>query len=405
MHSKRVFLRILFGAAAMLAAMATAADAVPVSSAQAESIDTVIARRMEESGVMGVGAAVIIGGKVVWTKGYGYSDKEHGVPFTPSTVMNIGSISKTVTGVAMMRAAQDGKLALDADINRYLPFKVVNPYHPGEPITLRQLATHTSGIADHPTVYRDSYHFGGDAPQPLGEFLKGYLAAGGATYSKDNFVDAKPGTQREYSNIGAGLAGYIIERAVGEKLNAYTKRLIFAPLGMNDSGWFLSEVPAARHATLYVAQDGITVPILPYGLTTYPDGGVRTSVADLSRFFIALLGDGSYDGARILAPAAVREMTRFQFSPADKPANMALDKENSGLFWGTKMSVTRVGHGGSDPGLKTEMLANLQKDIGIILFVNTSLPEQDLRHHVALYKAVWAHAEALKLAQATGGAR
>jgi len=164
-------------------------------------------------------------------------------------------------------------------------------------------------------------------------------------------------------------------------------------------------MPAAKHATLYVAQDGITIPILPYGLTTYPDGGVRTSVADLSKFFIALLGDGSHDGARILDAASVQEMTRFQFHQANKPANMALNKENSGLFWGTKMSVTRVGHGGSDPGLKTEMLANLQKDIGVILFINTSLSEQDMRHYVSLYKAVWAHAEALKLAQVAGGAR
>lgn len=398
MHVKKAFVKMMVVAAAMFGATASAADVAP-----AQGIDSTIARHMEQAGIMGMGAAVIIGGKVVWTKGYGYADKEHGVPFTPSTVMNIGSISKTVTGVAMMRAAQDGKLNIDADINRYLPFKVVNPYHPGERITLRHLATHTAGIADHPTVYRDSYHFGGDATEPLGDFLKGYFVAGGATYSKDNFIDAKPGTQREYSNIGAGLAGYIIERAVGEKLSTYTKRLIFAPLKMNDSGWFLSEMPAARHATLYVAQDGITIPILPYGLTTYPDGGVRTSVADLSKFFIALLGDGAYEGARILDPAAVEEMTRFQFNPANKPANMVLNKENSGLFWATKMSVTRVGHGGSDPGLKTEMLANLQKDIGIVMFINTSLAEQDMRHYVALYKDVWAHAEALKLAQVTGG--
>jgi CubicO group peptidase (beta-lactamase class C family) len=394
MHFKQTVLKILLVAASLSATIASAADVAPP-----QSIDSAIAKRMEEAGVMGLGAAVIIGGKVVWAKGYGYADKEHGVPFTPATVMNIGSISKTVTGVAMMRAVQEGKLSLDADINRYLPFKVVNPYHPAERITLRQLATHTAGIADHPTVYRDSYHFGGDATEPLGDFLKGYFVPGGATYSKDNFVDAKPGTQREYSNIGAGLAGYIVERAVGEKLNTYTKRIIFTPLKMNDTGWFLSEIPAAKHATLYVAQDGITIPILPYGLTTYPDGGVRTSVADLSKFFIALLGDGSYEGARILSAAAVQEMTRFQFSEANKPLNTVLTKENSGLFWATKMSVTRVGHGGSDPGLKTEMLANLVKDIGIVMFINTSLPEQDIRHYVSLYKALWAHAEALKLAQ------
>lgn len=366
----------------------------------AAPIDSFIAKRMEESGIMGVGAAIIVDGKMVWSKGYGFADKANGVPFTPDTVMNVGSISKTVTGVAMMRAVQEGKLSLDDDINKYLPFKVVHPHFPNERITLRQLATHTSGIADRWTVYRDSYHFGGDAPQALGDFLKSYFVPGGQAYAKDNFVNAKPGTHREYSNIGAGLAGYITEIAVGEKLNTYTQRHIFAPLGMHNSGWFLSDIAPARHARLYVAQEGMTVPILQYGLTTYPDGGLRTSVADLSKFFAALLNDGAVAGARILDAKTVQEMIRFQYNEANKPINVKLDKENSGLFWSTKMSVTRVGHGGSDPGLKTEMLANLSRDTGVILFANTSVSEQDMRHYIAIFKELWKHAEVMKSSQA-----
>ena len=104
-----------------------------------------------------------------------------------------------------------------------------------------------------------------------------YIMPGGIHYSKDNFLNVRPGTHRDYSNIAAGLAGYIVERAVGEKLNTYTRRHFFSPLRMTSTGWSLSEIPAARLATLYVAQDGITIPIPPYELTTYPDGGVRTS--------------------------------------------------------------------------------------------------------------------------------
>src|SRR5205085_7400589 len=144
-------------------------------------------------------------------KGYGYADVATRKPFTPDTVMNIGSISKTVTGVALMRAVQEGKLSLDADINRYLPFKVANPHHPGEPITLRQLATHTSGISDRWEVYKDTYFYGGEPDETLGDFLRAYFTPGGKHYATDNFLEAKPGTQREYSNIGAGLAGYIVE--------------------------------------------------------------------------------------------------------------------------------------------------------------------------------------------------
>lgn len=382
--------------AAMLVAMlvsnwAGAADAPA-------GIDARIQARMAEAGLVGVGAAVIIDRKVAWSKGYGFADKQRGVPFTPDTVMAIGSISKTFTGVAMMQAVQDGRLSLDEDINRYLPFKVVHPVFPEARITLRQLATHTSGITDRWAVYERLYHWGGDAPETLGDFLPGYLAVGGKDYAPENFVPHAPGTHRDYSNIGAALAGYIVERAVGEPLNIYTRRTIFAPLRMARSGWLLSEVPADAHATLYVAQDGFSIPLPPYGLTTYPDGGVRTSVAELSRFFIALLGGGQYEGARILQPASVAEMTRLQYTAANKPGNIVLAEKNSGLFWATKYDGRFVGHGGSDPGVRTEMLATPEGDVAVVLFTNTSLPERDGKVYAELFKDVWEHAQALKSA-------
>ena len=378
----------------LLAGQATAGEQAQPSTTT-HTIDSFIVQRMDEAGVMGLGAAILIDKKVVWMKGYGFADKERAVPFTPDTIMNIGSISKTFTGVAMMRAIQEGKLSLDVDINTYLPFKVINPHHPNEKVTLRHLATHTSGITDRWSVYKDTYHYGG-TPEPLRDFLKSYFVAGGRYYSKDNFLNVKPGTHREYSNIAAGLAGYIVEVAVGKKLNVYTKDHIFTPLRMNNTGWFLSEIDPAKHAKLYVAQKGFTIPIPQYELTTYPDGGVRTSVSDLSKFFIALLNDGVYEGTRILDKRSVEEMLRFQYTDSNKPVNVSLQEVNSGLFWRTKFNVTRIGHGGSDPGLQTEMLSNLSRDVGVILFTNTSLSDQEMRHHVAIFLELWKHAEALK---------
>jgi len=351
---------------------------------------------MDEAGIVGLGAAIVVDRKVVWMKGYGFADKRRAVPFTPDTVMNIGSISKTFTGVALMRAVQEGKLSLDEDINFYLPFKVVNPNSPTEKITLRQLATHTSGITDRRSVYDETYHYGGEAPEPLGDFLKSYLVPGGPYYSRDNFLNAKPGTHREYSNIGAGLAGYVVEVAVGMKLNAYAKERIFVPLGMSHTGWALAEVDPERHARLYVAQNGSTIPIPLYELTTYPDGGVRTSVSDLSKFFIALLNEGVYEGARILDGRWVEEMIRFQYTKSNKPANVSLEEVNAGLFWQSKFNVTRMGHNGSDPGVRTWMLANLSKDIGVIMFANTSLSGEEERHQVDIFRELWKHAEAWK---------
>jgi CubicO group peptidase (beta-lactamase class C family) len=367
----------------------------PSTSSANGSIDCIVEQRMQEAGIVGLGAAIIVNRKLVWMKGYGYADKQREVPFTPNTIMNIGSITKTFTGVALMRAVQEGKLALDEDINRYLPFKVVNPYFPEARITLRQLATHTSSITDRSSVYGGTYHYGGDSPEPLGEFLKSYFTSSGRYHSKENFLNARPGAQYEYSNIAAGLAGYIVEIAVGEKLNVYTRRHIFAPLKMDSTGWFLSEISLANHSKLYVAQGGLTTPIELYGGTTYPDGGVRTSVADLSRFFIALLNEGEYEGARLLEKQSVEEMLRLQFTDAKKPDNINLKEKNSGIFWATKRDVTRIGHAGTDPGVKTEMLSDLSKEIGVILFTNTSQCDHEFRKFFEISDDLWKYAATL----------
>ena len=400
---KIMFVAVLMAGSVLHSGQATAGREVQtVQAGLAGSTDHSIERRMQEARIVGLGAAIIVNRKLVWTRGYGFADRERAVPFTKDTIMNIGSISKTITGAALMLAVQEGKLSLDEDINKYLPFKVANPSFPNERITLRQLATHTSSITDRGSVYATAYHFGRDSPQPIGEFLHDYFASGGKNYSKDNFMGSKPGTNREYSNIGAGLAGYIVELAVGEQFNMYTKRTIFAPLKMKNTGWLMSEIDMAKHSNLYIAQ-GLAVPIQLYGLTTYPDGGLRTSVVDLSRFFIALLDGGVYKGVRILDRESVDEMFRFQYSPANKPDNVKLNGEgsvNSGIFWATKQSLARIGHSGADPGLVTMMLSDVDRQIGVILFVNTAVRPEDGEAYGAIFDDLWQLGVALKGARA-----
>ena len=360
-------------------------------------IDTTIERKMNELKIVGIGAAVIIDKKLAWTKGYGYADKENKIPFTPSTIMNIASISKTFTGVCIMKAVEDGKVSLDEDINTYLPFKVMNPNFPNEKITLRHLTTHTSGLADRYPFYTDStYFYGGAKPEALGEFLKNYFLPGGKYYSNDNFLKSKPGTYRDYSNIGAGLAGYIVELRTGKKLNEYAKQHIFKPLQMSNTGWFLADINIDHHAKLYKKQ-GDSIQLIPlYEGTTYPDGGVRTSVNELSKFFICLLNNGEYDKTRILKKKTLDEMLRFQFNESNKPENVKLDKLNSGIFWATKMGATRIGHNGSDPGVRTFMLSDLTKEIGVVLFFNTSLSEKEEGKFFDIYEEFYKWALSLK---------
>ncbi len=372
-----------------------AGETRPAPANASAALDAVIVEKMREVGIVGVGAAIIVDRQVVWHKGYGFADKQRSKPFTPDTVMGIASITKTFVGVSMMRAVHEGKLSLDEDINQYLPFRVVNPHHPGEIITLRQLATLTSSITDRWKVYSGTYHYDGDSPERLGHFLEQYFSVGGKYYSRDNFLDARPGTRRDYSNIGAALAGYIVERAVGEPLNVYTRKHIFEPLNMSNSGWFLSEIDLGNHSRIYVSHNGHIIPIALYGSTTYPDGGVRTSVADLSKFFLALLGGGAHEGVRILDKAGTAEMLRFQFTDANRPVNFPATEGNSGLFWRTKFNGKLMGFGGNDPGIQTEMLSDLSGKVGLVLFMNTSLSGADQQASTAIFKALWKHAETL----------
>jgi CubicO group peptidase (beta-lactamase class C family) len=382
---------------AMFALLVVApARSAPAPVAADADLDAFIDAQRHEAGIAGVGAAILVDHQVVWMRAYGEADRARHVPFTTHTVMNVGSIAKTVTGVALMRAVQAGKLDLDADIDAYLPFAVRNPAFPDAPITLRQLATHTSGITDRWEVYERAYHYGGDAPGTLAAFLRDYFAPGGADYSKDNFLAVAPGSHREYSNIGAALAGYIVERATGERLDAYTQREIFAPLGLRDTRWFLEGMDRERHSTLYVAQNGMTIPIPPYGLATYPDGGLRTSVADLSRLLAALLNGGELDGARILDARTVAEMQRFHYTAAAKPDNVDPAEKNSGIFWQTKFNGTAMGHGGNDPGVQAEMLASLDRRIGVVLLSNTSLSGEEAKAFPAIFRKLWERAEVLR---------
>lgn len=362
--------------------------------------DSIIEKKMKESGIVGLGAAIIVNNKLLYTKGYGYSDKENKKPFTINTIMNIGSVAKNFTGVCLMKAVEDKKVSLDEDINTYLPFKVINPYFPNEKITIRDLATHTSGLADRNPFYGDTYNYSGGSVEELGVFLKNYFDPNGKYYSKENFLNNKPGTFYQYSNIPAALAGYIVEIVTKKKLPELGKQIIFKPLKMENTGWSLSEINLENHTKLY-DKKGDTLKTIPlYTFPTYPEGGVRTSVSELSKYFIALLNDGEYNGVKILKKESVQEMKRFQFNATKKPENMNLNKLNSGIFWATKLGATRIGHNGSDPGVRVFMLSDLKEEIGVILFINTALSDEGISFDI--YDEFYKYGTKLKRDQTTG---
>ncbi|MDM5232815.1 serine hydrolase domain-containing protein [Lysinibacillus pakistanensis] len=326
--------------------------------------------------VPGVAVLVITKDKVLYKKEIGYANIEKKIPYTLDTVTNIASISKTFIGGSLAKAQEDGLLSLDEDINDILPFKVVNPYFPNEKITLKNLASHTSGIEDDETKYIHSYSAYGAKIMTLKDFLYSYLNPEGKWYSRDNFSNNKPGASFSYSNIGSALAGYCIEARSKMTYADYVRKNIFEKLSMNNSGWNRSEFKLANIAlnysklridftnhTEYMA--ATLEPMPAYELITYPDGGVMTTVNDLSKYLQAIMKRKD----TFITAKSIDLMLQKQFNDTNVPPECKETDENIGLFW--SYSSEKVwGHTGSDPGVDTSMYVN-SNNVGLIAFINT----------------------------------
>ena len=351
-------------------------------------IDSFVEDAMQRMRIPGLAAAIVKGDSLVWAQGYGWADLDNQIPMSPDTLINVGSVSKTVTNAAVLRLWEDGRIDLDADVSAYLPFKVRHPDHPEEPITIRQLLTHTSSIADG-SAYEESYACG-DPAVTLGDWIEGYLVAGGAYHRPgESFLEAAPGEQFSYSNVGFGLLGHVVETVSGQPFSEYTQGHLFAPLGMAQTSWYLKEIDTAIHAVPYDhLKSGAEIenPLLEgvragdaaartghfanclYSFYNYPDGLLRTSVRQLSRFLLAHMNGGVYEEARILRPETVEAIWETQFD-RDRLGRKgyqgltwyAREFETMGLIWG---------HSGGDPGISTYMLFRPADGVGVIVFAN-----------------------------------
>ncbi|PYM23117.1 MAG: serine hydrolase [Candidatus Rokuibacteriota bacterium] len=335
--------------------------------------------------------AVVVGDRLAWSYGYGLADVSRRIPMTDTTLMNVGSVSKTVTATAIMQLWEAGRLDLDTDVNEYLPFVLANPRFPDSPISIRQLLTHRSSIKDGP-AYGASY-FCGDPTISLSEWIEGYLAAGSAYYdASENFHTWEPGTlnppepPRPYSNVAFGLLGYLVERLADTPFQDYWRHRIFAPLGMDETGWFLGEVEGSNHAipysvvpddfrqadgqelngllpasaeTLELLAPGARFPHCLYSFPNYPDGLMRTSVRQLANFLMAYINDGTLGGTRLLQLQTVRMvLSSRHFGQA--LCWQAFELGND-ILWG---------HSGADPGIATLMAFRPGDGVGVIVFAN-----------------------------------
>ncbi len=354
--------------------------------------------------INGFGVAIVDANGTLYETGIGYADIEKEEKYTAKTIQNIGSVSKTLIGIALMKAHEMGKLNLDDPISDYLPFEVMNPTHPQDTITIRHLATHTSSIIDSDYYDNKAYvlkdkqqqvdttlsdvneQFNApDTKIPMLDFLGKLLDKNGEWYLPEGFSQNKPGTIYEYSNIGATLAAAVVEIAVGMTYDKFTEEHILKPLQMETSGWSFETIDMHKHSKLYAAPD-TELPF--YSLITYPDGGLITNVSELGTYLTELIKANSGKGT-LVSTESYAELFREQLPAESFPdrdeENDYDDEYNTGIFMGYTPRGY-IGHTGGDPGIATFMFFDPDTNLGRVLMINTSIRN---RKGVEEFYAVW----------------
>jgi CubicO group peptidase (beta-lactamase class C family) len=315
-------------------------------------LDGMMPTALASGDIAGAVVVVVKDGQVLTEKGYGYADVAARRPVDPKrTLFRPGSTSKLFTWTAVMQQVEAGKLNLDTDVNTYLDFKV--PPLGGKPITLRNLMTHTPGFEEGA---KHDFVGSPDRLLPLGKFLV-------CCMPKRVFP---PGEVPSYSNYGATLAGYIVQRVSGEPFNEYIERHILTPLGMTHST-FAQPLPAALMADMAKGYLRASQPPKPYELVTIaPAGSMSATGDDMSRFMIAQLQDGQYGSVRILQAATARQMhtQQHQFNPP-LPA-MAL-----GFYHEDRNGQQIVGHAGDTETFHSDLHLLLNDNVGLFISLNS----------------------------------
>lgn len=239
-------------------------------------VDGLVARDMAAAGLPGLVVVVVQDGRTVLAKGYGLADLEGRVPMTPRTNLRAGSVSKPVSTAVVLKLVRQGRLALDAPIDRYLP-GLVRPDAHGPASSVSQLLTMTAGYTD------DVLEVHAPTPaglQPLGEFLQRRLAP----------RQLRPGVM-SYSSWNLALLGHALERVTGEPFDRVAARELLEPLGMTRSSYSqpLPQPLAAGLATGY-SREGGRFSVVPHDLVSLSPGiALVTTGEDLGRFMLALL--------------------------------------------------------------------------------------------------------------------
>ena len=319
---------VLVHTSAARSAPAVAAPAAALERADLETwLDGMVPYALKAGDMAGAVVVVVKDGHVLLQKGYGYADVSKKLAMDPEqTMVRIGSTSKLFTWTAVMQLVEQGKLDLDRNINDYLDFTIPNDF--GKPVTLRDLMNHRGGFEEG---LKDILWTNPQGVPSTEAYLKDH---------KRPMLFA-PGEVPAYSNYGAALAGYIVERISKEPYERYIERHILAPLGLTHTSF---DQPLPEHFAAAVSKGYRTAsaPPGPYELiVTRPAGSGTTTAADMAHFMIAHLQDGHFGDAEILQVDTAKRM----HSPSEQaPAGFATMAH--GFFRELHNGRTVIGHGG-----------------------------------------------------------
>ena len=301
---------------------------------------------LESGDIAGAVVVVVKDGQVLTERGYGYADVAKRIPVDPKTTLfRTGSVSKLTTWTAVMQLVEQGKLDLDTDVNKYIDFKI--PDYQGQPVTLRNLMTHTAGFQE--TVRR----LISDNPADVLPLER---------YVKENLPPRifAPGKVPAYSNYGASLAGYIVERTSGMPFDEYVEKNEFAPLGMTMST-FRQPLPKQFEANMSQGYAGGEAQ--KFEIVVPAPAGSQSATGDaMAKFMIAHLENGK----GLLKPETARQMHDFVLQTYPPLHAMAL-----GFYHDDVNGHRVIGHGGDTAYMHSNLDLFIDDGVGLFISMNS----------------------------------
>ncbi|MCL4861401.1 MAG: beta-lactamase family protein [Caldilineaceae bacterium] len=330
---------------------------------------------VEEAGITGLSVALVDDQELVWSKGFGYADKEDGIAATPETVYMVASVSKLFTAVAIMQLADQGKLDIDQPVQTYVrDFAIHSRFADAGPVTARTLMDHHSGLpsdwtngmaaygADQDTLTRSEFH------NLVDEIKQAY-------------VTNPPNTAFSYSNLGYSLLGHTVEQVAGQDFIDYMDEAILGPLGMDASSFTLKPDMKPRLSKEYLngeTQEAIWTRDIPAAT-------LRSTVVDLSRFMMMVFGEGELGGQRILRAETVAEM----LSPQNSDAPLDLGAR-WGLGWwliplpGLEYAGDNAWHSGGEGMWSSLLLILPDHKLGAVVLNNSGEDAGNVNFQIAI---------------------